>query len=58
MRSAEGRGARNGDGDLGAHAPAPMLVGLISPDFLYQKNQSDRAESIESEDAVIIVNPV
>lgn len=32
MRSAEGRGNRHDD--YSGHAPAPMLVGLISPDFL------------------------
>lgn len=55
MRNADGRG--NNNGDVPIHEAAPLLVGLISEDFLFEKYDTDRTMSIGSDDAVIFVNP-
>ena len=39
MRSAEGRGNRIVDGDGNAGSLAPLLISLITPDFLFKKAQ-------------------
>ncbi len=56
MRSAEGRGARANDEE--GLMPAPMLVGLISQDYLHKFYDDNRTDSIGSQDAVIFINPV
>ena len=55
MRNADGRG--NNNGDIPIHEAAPLLVGLISNDFLFEKYDTDRTTSIGSDDAVLFVNP-
>ena len=55
MRNADGRG--NNNGDIPIHEAAPLLVGLISKDFLFEKYDTDRTTSIGSDDAVLFVNP-
>jgi hypothetical protein len=55
MRNADGRGNPNGDNPI--HEPAPLLVGLISDEFLFEKYDNDRTGSIGSDEAVIFLNP-
>lgn len=56
MRNADGRG-NNNNGDIPIHEAAPLLVGLISDSFLFDKYDTDRTTSIGSDDAVLFVNP-
>lgn len=56
MRNADGRGNPN-NGDIPVHEAAPLLVGLVSGDFLFEKYDTDRTMSIGSDDAVLFVNP-
>lgn len=56
MRNADGRG-NNNNGDVPIHEAAPLLVGLISDQFLFEKYDTDRTTSIGSDDAVLFVNP-
>jgi len=56
MRNAEGRG-NNNNSDIPIHNAAPLLVGLISDEFLFEKYDTDRTTSIGSDDAVLFVNP-
>lgn len=59
MRSAEGRGGGPNGSDDPSHAPAPLLVGLISEEFLFkQEYEYGRTDSIGSDDAVLFLNPV
>ncbi len=58
MRNMDGRGGANDRNDVPNYAPAPLLVGLISEEWLYQKYDDDRCDSIGSDDAVIFLNPV
>jgi len=55
MRNADGRG--NNNSDIPIHEAAPLLVGLISDEFLFEKYDTDRTTSIGSDDAVLFVNP-
>lgn len=55
MRNADGRG--NNNNDVPIHEAAPLLVGLISEEFLFDKYDTDRTTSIGSDDAVLFVNP-
>ena len=55
MRSQDGRGLRNDDP---SYAPAPLLIGWISPDWLCSNKEKDRSDSIGTNDAVLFVNPV
>ena len=56
MRNAEGRGAHNDSENY--QAPAPFLVGMINKAWLTSKWETDRCESIDSNDAVLFLNPV
>jgi hypothetical protein len=56
MRNADGRG-NNNNGDIPIHEAAPLLVGLISEQFLFEKYDTDRTTSIGSDDAVLFINP-
>jgi hypothetical protein len=58
MRSAEGRGGANNNNDDPNHAPAPLIVGLISEEFILKNYETDRTDSIGSNDAVLFLNPV
>ncbi len=58
MRNEEGRGGANSHNDDPNHVTAPLLVGAISNDFLYKHYDTDRCDSIGSNDAVIFLNPV
>jgi len=55
MRNADGRG--NPNSDIPIHEAAPLLVGLISDEFLFEKYDTDRTMSIGSDDAVLFLNP-
>ena len=58
MRSAEGRGGANNNNDDPNHAPAPLIVGLISEEFVFKNYDQDRTDSIGSDDAVLFLNPI